>query len=355
MPAFVVTWKAGTTYTPIPDIKLRVTRSRDIRAPNLNDLYLPSSFGRGNGFDPFSGTTHQLNSFATGNPNLKPEKGDTTGIGLVLQPSFVPGFSFSVDYWNIAIKDAIGAVGRDNITQYCYDGRLEYCSALRFQNPFAGPGTSNFVIDVTTSGFNISKTLDRGFDFDATYRMGMDELMSDWAGTLTFSGNATLYLKSYSNNSINKPTDNAGSNNSGPPDWRITAGLTYNLDPIRVGVTARGVSSGTYNNAWIVCAPGTCPVSTADNRTLSTVLGGTLGGSPNVIPGRWYFDMSTSYKFAIGESVEADAFLNIKNIANSDPVVIPIQTGTPHSAHPTNSGLYDVFGRVFRAGVRFKM
>jgi iron complex outermembrane receptor protein len=88
---------------------------------------------------------------------------------------------------------------------------------------------------------------------------------------------------------------------------------------------------------------------------LSSVLGGTLQGRANHIPGRFYFDMSTSYKFVIGESVEADAFLNIKNIANSDPVVIPTVVGTPHSSHPINLGLYDTFGRVFRAGVRFRM
>jgi iron complex outermembrane receptor protein len=348
---YVTTWKVGTTYTPIPDVKFRVTRSRDIRAPNLSELFLPGTFSRGNQFDPFSNSTHQVNGNATGNLALKPEKGDTLGVGVVLQPTFLPGLSFSADYWNIKIKDAIGNVSAANIMQYCYDGRTEYCGAILFQNP----ATRDFVVTVTTSGYNIAKTLDRGIDFDATYRMGLDELVSDWAGSLTFNGNATLYLKSYTDNTINKPTDTAGQNHDGQPDWRITAGLTYNLDPIRVGFTARGVSSGTINNSWIVCDPGSCPTSTADNRTLSSVLGGTLGGRANYVPGRWYFDMSTSYKFAVGDSVEADAFLNIKNIANSDPVVYPLQTGTPHSSHAVNSGLYDVFGRVFRAGVRFRM
>ncbi len=356
---YVTTWKAGTTYTPIPDVKFRVTRSRDIRAPNLSELYLPGTFSRGNNFDPFSGTTHQINGNATGNSALKPEKGDTTGIGVVVQPSFVPGLTFSVDYWNIKIKDAIGNVSSTNIMQYCYDGKTAYCSAIDFQNPFAGPGSSNFVIGVTTSGYNISKTLDRGIDLDATYRLGLDELVSDWAGTLSFTGNATLYLKSYQNNTINKPVDVAGQNGDsgggGQPDWRMTLNASYNLDPFKVGFTARGVSSGTLNNSYIVCAPGTCPISTADNRTLSTILGGTLGGTANHVPGRFYFDLNTSYKFAIGESAEGEAFFNVKNIANSDPVVIPIQTGTPHSSHSVNSSLYDVFGRVFRTGIRFKM
>jgi iron complex outermembrane receptor protein len=355
---YVTTWKVGTTYTPIPDVKFRVTRSRDIRAPNLSELYLPGTFGRGNQFDPFSNTTHQVNNITTGNTNLRPEKGDTLGIGVVLQPTFVPGLSFSVDYWNIKIKDAIQGIGTANVINFCYEGvqsgnasLLAYCNSILFQNA----ALRDFVVTVTSSGFNVAKTLDRGIDLDVTYRMGLDELVSSWAGTLTFTGNTTIYLKSYQDDSINLPTDVAGQNNGGQANWRMTLNATYNLDPIRVGFTARGVSSGTINNSWIVCDPGTCPRSTTDHRTLSSVLGGTLGGRANHVPGRFYFDMSTSYKFAVGDSVEADAFLNIKNIANSDPVVIPIQTGTPHSSHPINSGLYDTFGRVFRAGVRFRM
>ncbi len=352
---YVTTWKVGTTYTPIPDVKFRVTRSRDIRAPNLSDLYLPGTFSRGNQADPFSGTTHQVTGNATGNLALKPEKGDTLGVGVVLQPSFIPGLSFSADYWNIKIKDAIGNVSSANIIQYCYDGKIAYCDAIDFLNPFTGAGSSNFVEGVTTSGYNIAKTLDRGIDFDASYRFGLDELVSDWAGSVSLSGNTTVYLKSYQDNTINKPSDVAGQNVGGQPDWRLTLNASYTLDPIRVGFTARGVSSGTNNNSWIVCSAGTCPLSTTDNRTLSSTLGGTLGGRANHVPGRFYFDMSTSYKFAMGEEAEGEAFFNVKNIANSDPVVIPIQTGTPHSSHTINSSLYDVFGRVFRAGVRFKM
>lgn len=38
----VTTWKVGGTYG-IGDLRIRGTRSRDIRAPNLNDLFAPNS------------------------------------------------------------------------------------------------------------------------------------------------------------------------------------------------------------------------------------------------------------------------------------------------------------------------
>ncbi len=36
---FVTTWKVGLVWRPIDDVMVRATQSRDIRAPNLNDLY----------------------------------------------------------------------------------------------------------------------------------------------------------------------------------------------------------------------------------------------------------------------------------------------------------------------------
>src|SRR5690606_9557984 len=39
----VTTWKAGLTYRPIDSLMFRGTRSRDIRAANLNELYASST------------------------------------------------------------------------------------------------------------------------------------------------------------------------------------------------------------------------------------------------------------------------------------------------------------------------
>ncbi|RZM08531.1 MAG: TonB-dependent receptor, partial [Sphingomonas sp.] len=43
----VWSWKAGATYRPIRDLLLRVTRSRDTRAPNLLELFNPSAITSG--------------------------------------------------------------------------------------------------------------------------------------------------------------------------------------------------------------------------------------------------------------------------------------------------------------------
>ena len=52
---FEFTWKAGATYTPSSDYTFRVTQSRDIRAPNLGDLFNAGRAGTGQVIDPFQG------------------------------------------------------------------------------------------------------------------------------------------------------------------------------------------------------------------------------------------------------------------------------------------------------------
>src|SRR3546814_8440010 len=63
----------------------------------------------------FAGTTR-------GNPLLDPEKADQWGVGVVLQPSFIPGFALSADYYDIKINGAIGTVAEQTIVDRCAEG-----------------------------------------------------------------------------------------------------------------------------------------------------------------------------------------------------------------------------------------
>ena len=52
----------------------------------------------------------------------------------------------------------------------------------------------------------------------------------------------------------------------------------------------------------------------------------------------------------------AGGFTAVACMPNTDPVIVPRGPGgTSYDFPPTSVGLYDVLGRVFRAGVRFKM
>ncbi len=54
-------------------------------------------------------TAAQANIVTGGNIELEPEKANTWTLGVVFQPEFLPRFSVSLDYYNIRVKDLIGA------------------------------------------------------------------------------------------------------------------------------------------------------------------------------------------------------------------------------------------------------
>ena len=342
---YVTTWKVGATYTPIDDIRFRATRSRDIRAPNLSELFAAGTANTNTVFDRFNNNANtQYQGAVVGNSALKPEKADTTGLGVVLTPQFFPGFNASFDYYNINISDAIGTVTAQQIVDFCFQGNQAYCPAIirGVQNGV------NVITQIRITPFNLVTETNRGYDIEASYRTPLDVINSDWSGNIALRFLATHYLKRYQNNGINPPTDTVGTNSAGgPPNWRYVADLTWSNDPITASLTMRGVSAGVYNTSYIECTSG-CPVSTTVNPTQDT----------NHLAGAKYFDLALTYKVAHMDDngYDADVFLNVRNIANTDPVTVHQGPGgsaflTINTARET----YDSLGRVFRAGVRFKL
>src|SRR3546814_17887696 len=90
----------------------RATRSRDIRGPNVAELFTGGSQGIGTARHPITGETVDVVTLTRGNPNLDPEKADTLTAGVVMEPAFIPGFRASVDYYNINIKGEIAKIGK---------------------------------------------------------------------------------------------------------------------------------------------------------------------------------------------------------------------------------------------------
>lgn len=338
---FVTTWKAGLTYQPIPDIRFRITRSRDIRAPNLGELFLGGSTRVNAVQDPFNNNVSTpFAGTASGNPNLDPEKADQWGVGVVVEPSFVPGLGFSIDFYDIKLKDGIGSVSAQVAIDRCFEGITEYCAAIvRGPNPY---GTE---LQIFETPFNFATQKAQGIDIEASYRTPLDRISAGLGGDFTFRAMATRYLKDYTDNGLSTPTDNVGENSgSSPPKWLYRLSATYSNDPIGITLTGRGISAGVYSNSYIECAS-SCPASTVDNRTIND----------NHIDGAFYVDLNLTYDFSVvGE--ESQAFLNIGNIFNKDPAVVASgPDGSAPSIPATNQSLYDLLGRTFRIGIRFKI
>ena len=338
----VTTWKAGLTYTPIDDITLRVTRSRDIRAPNLGEIFASNVTSTAAPTDPFRGNAANTVFIVTrGNPDLKPEVANSIGVGGVLRPRFLPGFAASVDYYDIKIKDAIQTIAVQDIINQCFAGNPALCPSL-VRN------TAGVLSEVRVQPVNLAKQVARGIDFEASYRRSLD-FVSGLSGNLTLRALATRFIRNTFNNGVSPPTEYVGTNSQNgntaglipsTPRWRYLATASWDNDVAMVTFTARGVSGGVYSRAFVECTT-SCPSSTPINQTINN----------NRIPGAIWFDASASYKITAGFEV----YGAVDNIANKAPVqaaVGPFIGAAPLSINPA---LYDVLGRVFRAGIRFKL
>ncbi|MBA4353154.1 MAG: hypothetical protein C0409_00540 [Novosphingobium sp.] len=340
----VTTWKAGLTWQIIDDVKFRGTISRDIRAPNLSELFAPGT-GRTNTVNvPQPGgsiAANQFNESTVGNPNLRPEVAKTYGAGFVVTPSFAPGLAMSVDYYKIDLDGSIDSLTAQTLTDQCYlQGITAACSAISTTGGrgVVTPGLAVTSIEIKPTNFVSLKT--SGIDFEASYRGEIGP------GSLSLRALASHAIELTTDNGVTLQTDAAGQNTGGLPKWtyRFTAAYDFTSGFGIQGV-ARGVSGGVYNNNYIVCSTD-CPLSTADQRTVNL----------NSIPGAFFFDLNASYNFEVA-NVKSQVFLSVRNITNKDPVLVangPTGNNTP--AYPqTNRALYDVLGRVFRMGVRLRI
>ncbi|MGE3334649.1 MAG: TonB-dependent receptor plug domain-containing protein [Rhodospirillaceae bacterium] len=339
---YVTTWKVGATWQVTDDIRFRGTRSRDIRAPYLGELFAGGTAASGNTFfDPTNGTTTTGGfSLSRGNPTLGPEKADTTGFGVVVQPEFIPGFQASVDYYNIDIGNATQVPNAQSVINGCYADKPQLCSNIIRVN-----GLINTVI---TSPQNIAQQIQKGLDIEASYSLPLESINESWGGELTLRALGTYVLELRSIDTQFGDVDGkgvvggfGGNGFSGltAPTFRSHVSANYNLNPFSFTVTWRHVAAGVYNNAFTECQSG-CPTG---NRTIDN----------NHIASDNIFDVALKYKF-LPDNDETEVFLTVQNVLNTDPPFIGGTVGSTYYAGQANTQ-YDRLGRVFLAGVRFKM
>lgn len=335
---FVTTWKAGLTWAPLADLRMRATLSRDIRAPNLEELYQAGRRRTNSLSDPFfGGIAQRFTETTRGNTELQPEEADALGLGVVYQPSFVPGLGLSVDYYDIEINDAISMLTAQDLVDRCHDIN-QFCDSIA-RDPTSDTGNE---LLIENSPFNFVSERARGLDLEASYRFSLSDLGSGLPGDVTLRALGTHYMEMSANNGVDPSTDRAGQNtNGGPPDWQYRLSAAYVVDRLTLQLTGRGLSSGTYDNTYIECTSA-CPQSTALNRTINT----------NHIDGAFYLDAFIAWTMQT-DSLRSQIFFKVNNVTDKDPVVVGLGPGDSSNVEPgINRALYDYLGRTFRIGFR---
>jgi iron complex outermembrane receptor protein len=345
---YVTTWKAGATWQPIDGIRFRVTRSRDIRAPNLNDLYQGGSANSDSIRNPIftsdganGPANYSYSGFVTGNPNLRAEKADSWNVGAVLSPSFVPGFNLSVDYFRINLKEGINTFSAQQIADLCYAQKQQsFCDAISVDTARSLPNQPYLLI--RSQPFNAASQLVRGIDIDGSYRLPLDRLFGNAQGSFTLRGVATRYIDNLFNSGVpgtvvlNSVGVNGGQTST--PTWIYRFSAAYETPTFSLTAVARGVSSGKYAANGIECSTA-CP---ADDPNFFTY-------DDNHVSGLFYVDLNLSQKVAISSGSDAQFFVNVTNLFNRWPLLVP-ETGLA-----ANSTYSDLLGRTFRVGIRFQL
>lgn len=327
----VKTWKIGASWSPIDDLRFRATRSRDIRAPSLNELFAATNSGQVSFLDTHTNTNARITTLSRGNPDLTPELADTITAGMVFTPTFLPGLRLSVDYYDIEINDAIGTPNQALAYDQCEEsqGTGPTCALIIRPFPWSNTTPANFPTLRLSYPINQSQITVSGIDYEISYR-------TEFAGGL-FGDFSSFdirliggHLLDYS--IISQPgvpvqlSDNSGNNSKN----RVNLNLNYEDGPIGISTQTRYIG----------------PRKKTQDPTRFYADGFT-----NDIPSRFYTDATLSYTFERFAG-EFETYFTITNLFDQDPPLIP-GAGQPGQAFPTNISVYDVFGRAYTAGLRF--
>ncbi|WP_415643980.1 TonB-dependent receptor domain-containing protein [Sphingomonas antarctica] len=289
------TYKFGGSWQPVRDIKFRGNFSHAVRAPNIGELFTPvTTVLTSLGSDPCAGlapttnanlravciaqgapagtigsitnpTAGQANITTGGNPLLKPEKSDSYSFGVVFQPTFLSGFSATVDYFHIKVKDAITTPTNADLLAACFGAPVNPtaaaatstpCTQIR-RNPLTGtldgdPAITRGLFGALT---NQGKLLTDGIDVALNYRTPlpfMDFLSQDTKLSLSFVGNYTFStkFKAISNSASSYDRDCVGlySTNCGnvQPKFQWTQRTTLTFGDVDVSLQWRHIDRLRY-------------------------------------------------------------------------------------------------------------
>jgi outer membrane receptor protein involved in Fe transport len=395
-------YNVGGIWAPIHDIRFRASYAKSVRAPNLSNLYGTPAVTFANGFtDPCDqpGGTNAGNNITAGpnrakncaaagipttityvdasgatvtkpwtnvagsgiqgvnqgNPGLLPEVGRSLTFGAVLQPRFLPGFSFSIDYYRIKITNLIAGLSGQGIANQCYDdpGGINnpYCASI-FRR--SAPGT---VADLTFTGqssrrldniaggqatfpvigngflnqpFNYAAQKTSGIDVDASYRTKIfNNIGLNLRALVSWVENREQFT------SIAVPTQSTRILSTlGDPEWQ--AAFSANVD--------FGMFDLTYNLRYV----GRQIVSALSYETFFPWQGRTAT-NPEARPFAYY---SPAYYHNIRANFNVNKqfafYLGVDNLTNKLPPYDLVGNETAGGA------IYPNIGRFFYSGVTVK-
>lgn len=362
------TWKVGVNYEPIDGLRFRVMRQRAARAPNIGELAAPvitalrnadydyCSVGNPN---PISaelrqrciatgqtaaqvGTVQdivsgQINTFeGTDLANLPDaEVGNTTTVGMVWEPTFLTALRrpvFSIDYYDIEVKDYIQAFSAQETLDGCYvSGIQEFCDRIvRVNGDIASPGSG--VQRFTT---NLDYIRAEGIEASVNFGLDLDTVgLNERWGSLAFSWTGNYYLTNESRSSTSVPEIDClgyyGTSCGNPThEFRFVQRTTWTMGDLQLSYLWRHLGEVEIEE---VQKP-----NTFDEF--------------EQIEAYNYVDVAASYAF----NDTTKLTLSVQNVFDKDPPVLGNEAATT-SANSGNTlpSAYDTLGRIYTVGLNLR-
>jgi outer membrane receptor protein involved in Fe transport len=318
----VTTWKYGVTYEPLSWLRLRATRSRDIRAPNTDELFRP----RTTAFQTVDGILTP--TVSGGNANLTPEAADTVTAGFAISGSgILEGLRASVDYYDIDLDNAISTLTPQLLVTRCRTQGV-YCDLVDF-NP------NGSVAQVRTVFQNLNRLQTKGFDIEVNYARPVGPGTIDARVLATrLEHLATTDVTGITIDRAGVTGNNVSGGGAGLPKWQINTLLTYAIAGFSASLEGRFIDDGLFDSTLIG------PEQDGYNINLPNSI------NTNHVASAVYVNLGARYRFANVSEREVELFAGVQNLFDRDPPVAPSNQGA------TNMILFDPLGRAYRLGVR---
>lgn len=343
-------WNIRGTWAPVEDFRFRGALARAVRAPNVGELFSPASEGFITVDDPcdvafISGgsssratncaalgvpagflsnaRTINIRTATSGNPALSVEKADTLTLGGAFTPSFLPGFTATVDYYRIEIEDAINVFGAQDILNNCVDLdsiNNNFCSSTT-------RAAGGDILQIRRQQINVSQLRRSGIDFAVSYPFDFGN-----SGQLNLGLVASHALKVETVVAPGTVTGNAILDQNGEfgfPKWKGRFSANYQLE--KLGVT------GTLNYLSNMVRD-VQPTQPEDNRA-------SLGSG-----GFFLLNMQGSYQF----TEKLRFFAGIDNVFDTLPPALP-DTRLGGGGSAAGAEVFPITGRFFYAGFRVNL
>ena len=316
----VNSWKAGFNIQVLSDVRLRFTKSRDVREPTFAELF-DAQGTNGVILDPrFNDSEFQISKIQGGNPNLAPEEANTLTAGIVYTPSFgaLDGMQLSVDWYDVKIRGAVGSLGEQRIVDGCFNDNVpSLCAQIEMS-------ANDIVTRVHDTFQNVAQARVQGVDFEAAYRIEPN-FFDSHSESLSIRGLAG-YLSERSDTPLDgTPLDRAGS--MGSPDLTAVLTTNYRVGPLSFMLQGRFINSVIRNNLWVE----------------------GIDVDDNTVPSITWWNAGLHYNGETNSGATWRVGLNIQNLLDKAPVVVP----SVSTRFAIQSFTGDTYGRRYNLNVNY--